>query len=805
MTAPLARDGPLSSDSATGTINVTLRVAGKDSTKPLATRLRQDVETAVTGTDIVVRPPDALAQVLDEDNNRCAEMVGPLAALVILLIAFGSITAALLPLGSAMVGLAVAILGLGLLGHAIDIPTAAPSLASVIGLGVGIDYSLVGSNRFQRALIDGQEPVPAATTTAATAGSDVLFAAFSVIAALSGFALVGIPLMRSLAIASGVAVLVACAASVTLLPACLGRGFGHRLATRRPESLGGAGGWTRLAEWEAPRPWPVLIGCIVVLGALAAPAVDLRLGPLDAGAAPSSTLSRQSYDQLSDGFGAGSNGPLLSTATFPTALLGAADTKALAPRAGIAGAAGASVGSPSQVSVDGLVPRLSAQPATAPSDPASRDLVDRLRVDALPAATSHVGGLTAGKGDLTDRISGRKGLVVATFVLVATLLPLIAFRAPIVAIKAALMNLPSVGAAGGILVAVFTWGWGDGLLGLQAPVPIESHVPLLMFAVLFALSTDYEVVPLTAIRAEWVVSSDGRRSVALAMAKTGRDVTSAALIMVCVFLSFTVATDPVIKVLGLGMAAAVAVDATIVRGRPVPSAMTLLGQWNWWLPPGSTGFFRTCTTLPRPPSSCRRDLRGPNGSAHGHVDEGRDCCALSTEGHLHYTEPPGWGSAGRRSIIGVSWRTALASARRSPSTRAWGPSQSAWSGCGWTSTMMPSAPMAMAARESGTTRSRRPPEWDGSTTIGRCERPWTTGTAEMSRVLRVAVSNVRIPRSHRTISRLPRWATYSAAISHSTIVELMPRLSITGLPASPTAWRSLKFWALRVPTWSMSA
>jgi RND superfamily putative drug exporter len=587
VTGPTARNGQLSADATTGTINVTLTVAGRDITKKLASALRDDVDTAVAGTDIVVTPADQFAQVLDQDNNRRAELFGLLAALVILLVAFGSVAAALLPLGVAIVGLVVAILGLGLLGHAIDIPTVGPALASMIGLGVGIDYSLFGLNRFQRALIDGEEPVEAATTTSATAGRAVLFAGFSVIAALSGLALVGMPLMRSLAIASGTAVLVACTASVTLLPAALGK-LGQRLATRRPESLGEAGGWARLAVRVAKRPWTVLLGSVVVLGLLALPALDLRLGQLDSGGWPTSTLSRQSYDQLSAGFGPGSNGPLLVTSTYPTALTGTPDPRLVAETKALAAAPGVAAVSPPQVSDDGTVARWSLQPTTAPSDPATAELVAHLRSDLLPAAaptaTSHVGGLTAGKADLTERISSRMVLVVGSVVLVATLLLLVAFRAPIVAVKAALMNLLSVGAAYGILVFVFTWGHGASLLRLEAPVPIESYVPLLMFAVLFGLSTDYEVFLLTAVREEWAASGDGRGSVALGMAKTGRVITSAALIMICVFLSFTITVDPVIKMLGVGMAAAVAVDATIVRGLLVPSTMTLLGRWNWWLP-----------------------------------------------------------------------------------------------------------------------------------------------------------------------------------------------------------------------------
>jgi RND superfamily putative drug exporter len=585
--APTAYNGLLSDDETIGTINVTLEVAGKDITKALANRLEAAVEREVGDAGIEVIPADAFASVLDQPDNRRSEGLGLLAALVILLVAFGSVAAALLPLGVAIVGLAVAILGLGLLGHAVDIPTVAPALASMIGLGVGIDYSLFGLNRFQRALIDGQSPVAAATTTTATAGRAVLFAGFSVIAALSGLALVGMPLMRSLAIASGVAVLVACAASVTLLPAALA-GLGARLATRKPEALGEAGGWARQAERVARRPWLVLLASTLLLALLAAPALDLRLGQLDAGSWPESTRSRQSYDALTQGFGPGANGPLLITATYPRPLGGPRDPAITRLSSWVAADQGVASVSRAQLSEDRTVVRLSAQPTTAPSDPATAELVDRLRIDVLPlgapTAESHVGGLTAGKADLTDRIAGRMGLVVGAVVLVATLLLLVAFRAPIVALKAALMNLLSVGAAYGILVAVFTWGWGASVLGLTAPVPIESYVPLLMFAVLFGLSTDYEVFVLTAVREEWVATGDGRRSVAIGMAKTGRVITSAALIMICVFLSFTLTVDPVIKMMGVGMAAAVAVDATIVRGLLVPSTMTLLGSWNWWLP-----------------------------------------------------------------------------------------------------------------------------------------------------------------------------------------------------------------------------
>ena len=438
----------------------------------------------------------------------------------------------------------------------------------------------------------------------------MLFAGFSVIAALSGLALVGMPLMRSLAIASGVAVLVACAASVTLLPAMLAW-LGTRLATRKPESLGEAGGWARQADRVARRPWLVLVGSTMLLALLAAPALDLRLGQLDAGSWPTSTQSRQSYDAAHGGVR-----PRRERAAARHGDVPAARSAGRATRRSPGSAAG---WPPTSAS-----PRCRGRscPTTAPScgsprsppprpptprPPSScRGCASRCCRWARPTAESHVGGLTAGKADLTDRIAGRMVLVVGAVVLVATLLLLVAFRAPIVALKAAFMNLLSVGAAYGILVAVFTWGWGASVLGLVAPVPIESYVPLLMFAVLFGLSTDYEVFVLTAVREEWVATGDGQRSVAIGMAKTGRVITSAALIMICVFLSFTMTVDPVIKMMGVGMAAAVAVDATIVRGLLVPSTMTLLGRWNWWLP---AWLDRLLPHVHDPPSPHRRPCR----------------------------------------------------------------------------------------------------------------------------------------------------------------------------------------------------
>jgi RND superfamily putative drug exporter len=392
--------------------------------------------------------------------------------------------------------------------------------------------------------------------------------------------------------AAGIAVLVAVAAALTLLPAALGL-LGERLRPASPASPASpelASGWGRLAGFVGRHPWPNLVASLLILAALAAPVLSLSLGQLDAGSFPTSKGSRQAHDLVSRGFGPGANGPLLVTVSLPGSDVATSEATVKSVTGALSKTDGVAAVSPAQLDPSRALARWQVTPTTSPSNPATATLVSTLRDQSLPSAlagtssAAHVGGQTAAKVDLTSIIGARLPWVVLAVVLTAALLLLFAFRAPLVSLKAALVNLISVGAAYGALVAVFSWGWGVRLLGLDGPVPIESYVPLIMFAVLFGLSMDYEVFLISAIRERYLRGADNSAAVQAGVADTGRVISSAALIMVAIFASFVVYPDPVVKMFGIGLAVAVAVDATIVRGILVPSTMVLLGGANWWIP-----------------------------------------------------------------------------------------------------------------------------------------------------------------------------------------------------------------------------
>jgi RND superfamily putative drug exporter len=488
---------------------------------------------------------------------------------------------------------------IGLVGHLVDMPSSGTTIAAMIGLGVGIDYTLFCLTRFRELLAAGTPVEDAAARTMAGSGKSVVFAGSAVIAALAGLALGGLPLLHALALAPGIAVLVAVAATLTLLPAVLAL-LGPRLMPKRSspreqtgadrDTPAGPRGWGRIAEYVAARPWSSLAAGLALTGVLAAPAAQLTFGQLDAGDKPTGTASRTSYDRLAEAFGPGANGPLQVTGTLPAPATTPGDTRITAVTTALRAAPGVASVGPVQLSADGRHARWQVTPTTAPGDPATAELVHRLRDDTLPEATAgsgqvtHVGGPTAAQADLNDRLAQRMPLVVGFVLAVAGLLLLAAFRSPVIAVKAAVMNLVSVAAAYGVLTAVFQWGWGATLIGLEGAVPIPGYVPLLMFAVLFGLSMDYEVFLLSAVRGAYLRDGDNRRAVISGLAGTGRIITSAALIMVSVFLGYLLSDDPVVKMFGIGLATAVALDATVVRGVLVPSTMVLLGRANWWLP-----------------------------------------------------------------------------------------------------------------------------------------------------------------------------------------------------------------------------
>jgi RND superfamily putative drug exporter len=521
------------------------------------------------------------------------EMIGILVAVVVLLVAFGSVIAMGLPIGLALVGLATSLGLITLVAAFTDVNSVSPVLAAMIGLGVGIDYALFIVTRHRENLRLGMTVEEAAGRAIATSGSAVLFAGATVVIAISGLAIAGIPAVTVMGLMAGLTVAVMVALALTLLPALLGFA-GHRIdAIRLPGRRAGAGlagresFWHRWGRQVAAHPWRYLVGGTLALLLLAAPVLGMRLGMTDNGASPTSLTTRRSYDLLAEGFGPGFNGPLLLSVR-----LDGATADDLAPlEAAVAGDPGVQAVAPAQANADGTAAVLRVIPTTSPQDGDTTDLVHRLRDDVIPRALAgvpgaevYVGGQTALYIDLSDQLATRLPWFVGAVILLSVLLLMMVFRSVAVPLKAAAMNLLSIGAAYGIVVAVFQWGWLNGLIGVEETVPIVSFMPMMLFAILFGLSMDYEVFLLTRVREEYLARRDNDAAVIEGISATARVITSAALIMISVFAAFVLGEDPVIKMFGLGLASAVLIDATVVRIVLVPATMKLLGDWNWWLP-----------------------------------------------------------------------------------------------------------------------------------------------------------------------------------------------------------------------------
>ena len=519
------------------------------------------------------------------------EIVGILVAVVVLLVAFGSVIAMGLPIGLALVGLATSLGLVTLVASFADVNSVSPILAAMIGLGVGIDYALFIVTR-HRENLQRMTVEEAAGRAIATSGAAVLFAGATVVIAICGLAIAGIPAVTVMGLMTGLTVAVMVAISLTLLPALLGFA-GHRIdAIRVPGLRAGAGipgresMWHRWGRQVSAHPWRYLLSGTLVLGLLAAPAFAMRLGMTDNGVSPQSLTTRQAYDLLADGFGPGFNGPLVLAAD-----LGDASVDDLAPLAeAVAADPGVQAVAPVVPNEDGTAAVLRVIPTTSPQDERTSDLVHHLRNDVIPEATAgtgaevYVGGQTATFIDMSDKVADRLPYFVGAVILLSVILLMMVFRSVAVPLKAAAMNLLSIGAAYGVTVAVFQWGWLKGLVGVEETVPIVSFMPMMLFAVLFGLSMDYEVFLLTRVREEYLHRRDNTAAVVEGISATARVITSAALIMISVFAAFVLGDDPIIKMFGLGLATAVFIDATIVRIVLVPATMRLLGDWNWWLP-----------------------------------------------------------------------------------------------------------------------------------------------------------------------------------------------------------------------------
>lgn len=550
--------------------------------------LKEAVADLREASSLTVESGGDLFFAFEEAPTGIGEVAGLVVAMIVLLIAFGSFVAMGLPIGMALFGLVVGITSMKLVTYLVDIPAWAPQLAAMVGLGVGIDYALFLVTRHRENLALRMDVPESVGRALATAGQAVIFAGGTVVVAILGLLVAGIPFVTGGGVAISAMVLVMVLASITLLPALLGLA-GHRINGRRRRGRDGAhrpsAGWTRWGAHVTRHATAYLVGGAVLMVGLAAPVLALNLGFPDDGTKPESRTERRAYDLIADGFGPGANGPLVIAVDISrSASVVGPLTAAIAADPGITAVAEPVVDTAAGVAT------LVAQPTTSPQDEATQETVARLRGKVFPTvldgseATAHVGGQTATFADLGDRVQERMPRFVVAVLLLSFLLLTVLFRSVLVPLKAVLLNLLSVGAAYGVLVMVFQWGWAAGLIGVESTVPIVSFIPLFMFAILFGLSMDYEVFLLSRVREEYRNHGDNTRAVIAGIAGTGRTITAAALIMVAVFSGFILGSDPAIKMMGLGLATAIFLDATVVRLVLVPATMKLLGDLNWWLP-----------------------------------------------------------------------------------------------------------------------------------------------------------------------------------------------------------------------------
>ncbi|MDX6351792.1 MAG: putative drug exporter of the superfamily [Streptomyces sp.] len=554
-------------------------------TAQAADRKGLDVEVGGQAVQQAEQPPMGLS-----------ELVGIAAAALVLYLAFGSLFGMLLPILTAIFGVGTSVSAIAVLSHAIDLGDIAPTLASLVGLGVGIDYALFIVTRHRKGIMRGLSPEEAAVKAVDTSGRAVLFAGGTVCIALLGMFAVGLTFLNGLAIGASLTVIVTVTASVTLLPAMLGvlgprvlsRRQRRRLAERGPEGEEATGAAARWSGFVQRHPRVLAVVAVAVMAVIAIPTLSLRLGSSDQGNNQSTTTTRKAYDMLAEGFGPGFNGPLTILAEVPG---GAADVKALdglvadiRTQKGVAAVSALPLQKGATIAVVQVVP------TTSPQAVGTDDLIDRLRGEVIPAAENgstmqaYVGGQTAIFKDFAHVITGKLPLFIGVIIALGFVLLLLAFRSLVVPLTAAAMNLIAAAASFGLLVATFQWGWGGDPLSAGRAGPIDSFIPVIMLSLLFGLSMDYQVFLVSRMHEEWVHTRDNARAVRVGLAETSRVINSAAVIMICVFGAFVLMGQRATAMFGVGLAGAVALDAFILRTVLVPSLMHLFGSSNWWLP-----------------------------------------------------------------------------------------------------------------------------------------------------------------------------------------------------------------------------
>jgi putative drug exporter of the RND superfamily len=546
-------------------------------------------------------------QIGQQTQDLKSEAIGLFIALILLLIMFGTLIAAGIPLVAAIFSVLSGLALLGLLARVITFPTTAPTIATLLGLGVAVDYGLFMVARHREQLDNGMEVTRSIRRTGGTSGAAIVVAGSTVAVSVLGLYISGVGFVGSLGLAAAIVVVVTMISALTLVPAFMGlaretiRAVTSRVrarkagetaqqqAARTAKATHDQHEHSAFARWGrmvSDRPWPWAVLSVAALVVLAIPLFSITLGQPDNGTNPASQSNRQAYDLISQGFGVGVNGPLTVVVKLPNQSSSANSSLLSTMQSDVSKTAGVASVTPASVNSSGTTAVFNVIPTTRPQAEQTTALVSTLRDDVLPKehATTYVTGTVAGNVDFTNQIASRLVWLIIAVVAISFFLLTAAFRSIVIATKAAILNILSIGAAYGVIVAIFEWGWAKDAIGLESTLPIPAYVPMLVFCIVFGLSMDYEVFLLSRVHEAWLATGDAHRSVAIGIGATARVITTAALIMIVVFTSFVINPNPTVKMLAIGMAFAVLIDASLVRMILVPAIMSLLGARAWWLP-----------------------------------------------------------------------------------------------------------------------------------------------------------------------------------------------------------------------------